>query len=476
MGIGVSGWPLAKAVASYGQLGVVSGSALDTVMSRRLQCGDPDGSIRRALSFFPWPEMARRALEANFIPGGKPEGRPFALPPMPGLELDRSTTELLILANFVEVFLAKEGHNGRVGINYLEKGQLFILPSLLGAMLAGVDVVLMGAGIPVSIPGILDSLACWKPVSLKLRVEGASSNLDHRASLDPKLLASGPYPELSRPDFLAVVSTDVLAKSLLRKANGSVEGFVVENHTAGGHNAPPRKKHGSTDSPVGSYGQKDLPDSGKLRELNRPFWLAGGYGSSSGLQRAQEAGAQGVQVGTIFAFCAESGILSWIKKEVIGSYLQGTLKVLTDFQASPTGFPFKLISLASAGEEERIEEPRKRLCDLGHLRTLYCRKPSGVGFRCPSEPVAAFRAKQGKQSDTEGKRCLCNGLLATIGLGQPGGSGLESPLVTAGEDFSFLGQILEQGQLYYTARDVLHALLGRSRTKGRLQEAPCLCG
>ena len=37
MGVGVSSWRLARAVSALGQLGVVSGTALDQVLARRLQ-------------------------------------------------------------------------------------------------------------------------------------------------------------------------------------------------------------------------------------------------------------------------------------------------------------------------------------------------------------------------------------------------------------------------------------------------------
>ena len=53
MGVGVSNWVLANAVARMGGLGVVSGTALDSVLIRRLQSGDPGGHIERALSHFP---------------------------------------------------------------------------------------------------------------------------------------------------------------------------------------------------------------------------------------------------------------------------------------------------------------------------------------------------------------------------------------------------------------------------------------
>src|SRR5579871_2870392 len=71
MGAGVSNWRLANAVSRLGQLGVVSGTALDQVLCRRLQDGDPGGHMRRALDHFPFPAMAQRVLRDNFIEGGK---------------------------------------------------------------------------------------------------------------------------------------------------------------------------------------------------------------------------------------------------------------------------------------------------------------------------------------------------------------------------------------------------------------------
>src|SRR5690606_1862544 len=53
MGAGISNWRLARAVSQTGQLGVVSGTALDVILARRLQEGDPAGEFRHALSRFP---------------------------------------------------------------------------------------------------------------------------------------------------------------------------------------------------------------------------------------------------------------------------------------------------------------------------------------------------------------------------------------------------------------------------------------
>ena len=59
MGAGVSSWQLAHAVSQAGQLGVVSGTALDVIMARRLQLGDLGGDVRRALLQFPVPGVAQ---------------------------------------------------------------------------------------------------------------------------------------------------------------------------------------------------------------------------------------------------------------------------------------------------------------------------------------------------------------------------------------------------------------------------------
>src|SRR5512140_501794 len=107
MGVGVSGWPLARGIALAGQLGVVSGTALAVVLARRLQLGDPGGELRHALSRFPFADMAGRVLSSFFVPGGKAPSAPFKLTPMPTVAPRAELVELTVVANFVEVFLAR---------------------------------------------------------------------------------------------------------------------------------------------------------------------------------------------------------------------------------------------------------------------------------------------------------------------------------------------------------------------------------
>ncbi len=393
MGVGISDWKLARAVSLAGQLGVVSGTALDAIVARRLESGDPDGHVRRALQQLPIPGIADRILERYFTPGGKSPNRPFKSKPLPSEAPSRAATELLVASNFVEVYLAKEGHDRPVGINLLEKIQAPTLPSLYGAMLAGVSCVLMGAGIPRSIPGALDRLANHQPAELRLDVQGALPSDSFVSRFDPSQLVGNPFPQLTRPAFFAIVSSASLATVLARKSNGRVDGFIIESHTAGGHNAPPRGTMQLTAKGEPLYGECDIPDLAAIRALGLPFWLAGSYAHADRIREAREAGAAGVQIGTAFAFCNESGLAPHLKAQVIALVTSGPPDVFTDPLASPTGFPFKVLPLPGSLTDPLTPARSLRICDLGYLRTAYRTPDGSLGWRCPAEPIDDFIAK-----------------------------------------------------------------------------------
>ena len=456
MGVAVSNWRLARAVSLREQLGVVSGTALDTVLIRRLQDGDPGGHMRRAMSHFPVRDVAASALERYFLPEGRPLGQPYKLLPMYKQKVTRERQQLTMLANFVEVWLAKEGHDGVVGLNLLTKVQMPTLASLYGAMLAGVDYILMGAGIPREIPGALDALSEHRTASLRFDVEGLPGTEPLHLSLDPDELGVDTGVHLKRPAFLPIISASSLATTLARKANGSVEGFIVEGPTAGGHNAPPRGEPRFNNRGEPLYGDRDVVDLGKLRDLGLPFWLAGGTGSPTRLADALLEGATGIQVGTLFAFCEESGFADRLKRDVLDHAARVDIEVITDALASPTGYPFKVVSWAG---DETSTRTRERKCDLGYLRIAYKRVDARIDYRCAAEPVADYVRKGGLESDTVGRRCLCNALTANIGQAQPrAGTDDEPPLLTSGDDLvsiaAFLGDRTE-----YAAGDVIDYLL-----------------
>lgn len=463
MGAGVSDWRLARAVSKCGQLGVVSGTALDQILSRRLQNGDPGGHVRRVLKTFPFQKMARAILDTHFIAGGSKVDGLYRHIGSHTIEGQPGTRELCIVGNYVEVALAREEHDHPVGINYLEKIQLPHLPSIYGAMLAGVAVVIVGAGIPLEIPGVLDAMAAHAPSSYPVHVTGVKAGDGRRMTFDPKSYwePGQQLPPLRRPDFLPVVSSDTLAKYLCRRATGAVAGFVVETATAGGHNAPPRTGGQFTADGQPVYGPRDVADLEGMQRIGLPFWLAGSYGTAERLRQALAAGAAGIQVGTAFALCAESGLVPRVRLEIIRQIFAGQAKVYTDPKASPTGFPFKVAELDDSLSNDAVYRNRVRICNLGFLRELFLRNDGTIGYRCPAEPEAVYTAKGGRLEDTVGNKCLCNALMADIGLPQllPGGDS-EKCLVTLGDDLSCVRQFCTAASPDYMAADVIRTLLG----------------
>jgi len=215
----------------------------------RLQAGDQD--VVRALRAFD-VDIASAIMDEY------PPNRRHKLPPKPEVlvtgneAMKAKMTALAVAAAFVEVWLAKEGHSGPIGINLLEKVQTMHLPILLGAMLAGVDYVLVGAGIPHQVPAVLASYARNEPASYRMDVAGSSEK--YLLTLDPgPFVAAG--ARLRRPRFLLIASHHALAMRL--SATVEVDGFVMEGPSAGGHNAPaagrrwPRMDNQSTASGTG---------------------------------------------------------------------------------------------------------------------------------------------------------------------------------------------------------------------------------
>jgi NAD(P)H-dependent flavin oxidoreductase YrpB (nitropropane dioxygenase family) len=466
MGVGVSGWRLARAVGRTGQLGVVSGVALDVVLARRLQLGDEGGHVRRALAHFPAPEVAQSVLDRYFVASGIPDGRPLRPVPRLGLLPRRPGQQLAVVANFVEVFLAKQGHDGPIGVNYLEKMQMATAPAVYGAMLAGVDYVLMGAGLPTEMPGLLDSLAGHHPARVSVTVHGALPGEDHHVSIDPRDLLGDVPGRLHRPRLLAIVSSATLALYLARDEVTRPDGFVLETAVAGGHSARPRGKLTLDQDGEPVYGPRDHLDVPKVAALGLPFWLAGGQTDPQRLNEARAAGAAGIQVGTAFALCRESGLEEELRQRLLRQADRGELVVRNDVRASPTGFPFKVAALSGTVADEQVYADRPRMCDLSYLRTPFRRPDGAVGYRCPAEPVDEYVRKGGSLDETAGSRCLCNGLVATVGFGQRRPDGyIEPPLVTLGQDVAFLAHLNRHGG-EYTAADVVSYLLGGS-TAGR---------
>ena len=460
MGIAVSNWELAKTVSLQGQLGVVSGTAIDNVMARRLQDGDKSGNTRRALSHFPNQEVVKHILDKYFIEGGKAPETPYVMVPKITLEQKRDAQEILIAANFVEVWLAKEGHDGLIGINFLHKIQMTTAAGVFGAMLAGVDYIIMGAGIPRELPKLIRQIVKLEVGSVPVDVIGGSPVATVINPLDFVPAST----IIKKPKFLAIISVDVLGAYLARDEETRPDGFIIEHNSAGGHNAPPRGKWEFDANGEPIYGPKDIADIEKMKKLELPFWLAGTYGAPERVQDALAQGAAGVQVGTLFAISNHSGFSDKTRKQLLDKLKTNSLEVKTDVLASPTSFPIKIAKLEGHTSTSEGFAARPKLCDLGYLREAAISETGRTIYRCPSEPDDQFIKKGGAVEDIDGRKCLCNGLMANIGLPQVRRDGyVEAPIVTLGSDIEGAKVLLKSHPDGYGADDAVKWLLSLTK-------------
>jgi nitronate monooxygenase len=500
MGAYVSNWRLAKAVAMERPgttVGTVSGTGLDVIYVRLLQLGDPGGHVRRALAAFDAQfgiAIGQKICDRYYIEGGKaPTARFKSAPlqvlrardgsnvipapsqqPVPvSLTLSQDAIELLIASGFAEVWLAKEGHDGNIFINFLHKIEAPLIYGMYGAMLAGVNGVIVGAGNPDGLPAICSRLAYHRAVTHDLSVLYRVAGEVFGLAFDPRLVADGRLAQepLRRPAFLAIASLENMVQGLAQSQSGAPDGFIIEHHTAGGHNASPQGPLRTDGEKQPLYGPKDEPDLQAIHQVGLPFWLAGGYGSREKLQEALAAGATGVQVGSNFALAQESGMKPTFRAAILERLRQGaddaTLVKTTLF--SPTGFPFKVVQLDDTVANEAVFAARRRVCDLGLLQRPGLSKPAADGTRrlfqrCRAAPLSDFISKRGLQRNTEDQRCLCNGLISCVGLGQVGTQGgelVEEPaIVTMGNHLDGVRRLSRHGQTPYWVRDAVTDILG----------------
>jgi len=461
MGVGVSSWRLARRVAELGEFGVVSGTGIDTVVVRELQMGDPNGRLQ-VLRDYPDQEVVAHLRERFYVAGGIAQGTPYRLLPLHSFRGSKLSQRILSASTYSEVVLARAGHSGLIGINLLTKLKRYTLACMYGAMLAGVDAVFMGAGIPIEEAEQLHLLASAKPARLQLDVVTPDATAGKQAvpfyCLDPADLVPNPTV-MTCPSFYPIIASDALARIIKKKvADERIAGWVVEGPTAGGHNAPPRNK-AADDCGDPVYDDRDVVDLNVIAALGKPFYLAGGYGRPERLVEALALGAVGIQVGSLFSLADESGYPAADKRRIIAAIHREAAAVRTDGRLSATGFPFKVMELEGTLGMLDLAAQRPRICDLGYLQTAFVDSQGRVRGRCPGEPMRDYLKKGGAIEDTVGRGCLCNGLMANIGLAQQQSSSRELPLFTVGDGILDLA-LGSVGEPHFSAEDAVAYLRG----------------
>ncbi len=208
MGVAVSNWRLARAVSRAGQLGVVSGTALENVLARRLQLGDLDGSMRFGFGPFPNAAIARRILDRYYIPGGKEEGRPLRIRYV-AFPCSPEVVELTVAAN-------RRGFPRESRPRWPGGGQLLGKNSASDPFLALRGAVGRsglcpdGSGNSPFHTGPIGSTGFKSVVEDQQFMEQPRKTRYH-ISFDPREILESPGASLKRPSFIAIVSSEVLA-------------------------------------------------------------------------------------------------------------------------------------------------------------------------------------------------------------------------------------------------------------------------
>ena len=450
MGIAISGWPLARAVSSAGQLGVVSGTAIDNVLVRQLQDWGVDDTLRGATDRFPVQSVVDEVVN-RFATIRRKASAPYKSLPMLTQRSRRRSIDLIVLASFVEVALAKFGHPGIVGINLLTKVQLPTAAALCGAILAGVDYVMMGAGVPTHIPGVLEGLTLGQPVTLPLTVTGAGSD-DPASSIAFDPAPYLPTSSLKRPKFIGIVSSHVLATALAKRSNGPVDGFVVERPTAGGTTL---RRGGTSPSIVRATLSTARATKSTSRPSSTSAYPSGSVGASHRVNMSSRRWALRASKWALSSRTATSQ--GWTRTSVIRSSRRRAVTVQTSLRASSTGYPFKVVSLTGTVSDAHVYKGAN-----GCVIWATCvRRTSGRTVQWATVALpndSDYLRKGGSLDDTAGSACLCNGLMATCGLGQiRSGGRREPPIVTSGDRLNDITSLLA-GREGYSALDVMAVL------------------
>jgi NAD(P)H-dependent flavin oxidoreductase YrpB (nitropropane dioxygenase family) len=444
MGIHISSAKLANSTSRLGALGVVSGAALRHIILEDIRANDAETiAITKK---FPIEQYVEEAL--SFMPGGKKHNRPVPVD-TPEPRYSALPRRLSTVAAFVEVMRAKRGHGGKVGINVMWKCPLTVLPTIYGAMLAGVDALLCGAGVPMELPDIVARIRAGQNMEY-LPLTGTETHArmdiadDHSSSF---------LQQLKVPTMIPILSNFAFAKRLLdnweKKYSASPFAFVLENHAAGGHNAPPRNKS--------TFSEQDDIETyfDKVLSLEIPIYAAGNFkggGTREEFQNWISKGAYGLQIGSRFALCEESGMREDLRKQILEKNQQDGVDIKTDMNASPTGYPIKIAQLPGTISDEAIHQARKRVCNKKYLvRSHFQEQPDGSQketYICAAMSPEEYSRLGGDPSETEGKVCLCNGLLSTAGYYQE----VENAVVTLGEHGKEITHSLH-------ARDIVEEIL-----------------
>lgn len=328
MGVGVSLYPLASAVAKEGGVGIVSSACLDRLVSERM-----------------------------------------------GKKLNSYE------AAYEEVSRAK-ANGGFAGINIMCALSRDYNDSVKGALDAGADMIISGAGLPVSLPAIQN----------------------------PKDTALIPIVSSTR-------ALEIICKKW-EKLGYRPDAVVLEGPLAGGHLGFKMDQIDSESNRLENL-LPPVKDAAK-KYGDFPIIVAGGIYTYEDIARYMKAGADGVQMGTRFLATEESSASAHYKSSVVAAQDEDIIVAFDP--GSPCGLPFRIIK-QSPMYVSALSKLRKPKCDKGYVLQ---KDSEGKYSVCPAK------------ASNEHHFCICNGLLSSANYN----ADKEEPLYTVGTNAWRVDKIL----------------------------------
>ncbi len=352
------------------------------------------------------PKIAIHGLrrEIIFIQGGMGAG--ISLAPLAGAVAQRGgvgTVSFVALDRFVE---RRIGHkvthreaaeleiqearkisrgNGAIAINCMVLIEKTYIPSIEGAIGGGVNIIIAGAGLPMTLPEIVGNA----PVALIPIVSSgrALELICHRWSRYEKM-----------PDAV-----------------------ILEGPLAGGHLAFKAENISKQEFKLEAIFERVKTTAQK--NGNFPVIVAGGIYTHEDIIWWINAGADGVQMGTRFAATHESGASEEFKNAIVAC-CSDDIEIATK-PGSPAGLPFRVIR-TSPGYQQALVHGRKILCDKQYL--LHKDEHGRLG--CPA-------------LDGNDAFCICNALLSAADCNNIS----ELPIFTVGANAARVDRILSVDEL-----------------------------
>jgi nitronate monooxygenase len=334
MGVGVSLYPLASAVALQGGLGIVSSACLDRLVSKR---------------------------------NGK-----------------RSNTYEAV---YEEVSRAKAA-GGFAGVNVMGALMHDYNDSVRGALDAGADAIISGAGLPLTLPAI-------QPAGETALIPIVSS----------------------------ARALDIICKKWERLGYRP-DAVVLEGPLAGGHLGFKMDQIGLESNTLENL-LPPVKDMAK-KHGDFPVIVAGGIFTHGDIVQFINMGADGVQMGTRFLATEESSASDAYKLAVVNSKEEDILVAYDP--GSPCGLPFRVIrqSPMYVSALKRLRQPK---CDKGYV---LLKDNEGKFTICPAK------------DSNEHHFCICNGLLSSANYNPDE----EEPLYTVGTNAARVDRIISVKTLF----------------------------